>query len=274
MKKFRTLIISIIALFTLILSGCTSFTTKEATKEPVKVGISWDRDYEGEIPEDTVAYIVSVKKAGATPILLPQLKTEEDAMKALKTVDAVILTGGEDINPAYYNEKPHKNLEDLKEDRDVSDILLLKAALKEDYPILGTCRGMQLLNVVLGGSLYQDFPSEYISNVVHRDPKREIYIKHDSKIIDKDSKIYEILKVEDLKINSWHHQAVKRLGKGLKVTAVAPDGIIEAVELDEKTFVVGVQYHPEQHVYANEDEFLPIFQTLVEYGAKNREKRN
>lgn len=274
MKKFKTLIISIIALFTLILSGCTGYKVKETSKEPVKVGISWDRNYGKEIPEDTLAYMVSIKKAGATPVLLPQLKTEEDAINALKTVDAVILTGGEDINPIYYGEKPHKKLETLKEDRDISDILLLKTALKEDYPVLGTCRGMQLLNVVLGGTLYQDLPTEYISNLTHRDPNRKNFVFHDFKIIDKNSKLYNMLKMEDLTVNSWHHQAVERLGKGLKVVGTSSDGMIEAVELDEATFVVGVQFHPEHHVYENDDKFLPIFQTLVEYGAKNREKRN
>lgn len=275
MKKFRTLIISIIALFTLILSGCTSFKTKEVpTKDPVKVGISWDRDYGKDIPEDTIAYIESVKKAGGVPVLLPQLKTEEDAVKALKTVDAVILTGGEDINPVYYGEKPHKKLETLKDDRDVSDILLLKTALKEDYPILGTCRGMQLLNVVLGGTLYQDLPTEYISDLKHRDPKKVDFVFHDCKVTDKNSKLYNMLQLEDLTVNSWHHQAVERLGKGLKVVATSSDGMIEGVELDEATFVVGVQFHPEWHVYGNDDKFLPIFQTLVEYGAKNRDKRN
>ena len=168
MKKFKNLVIGIIALFTLILSGCTSLVSKEVKeKEPVKVGISWEKDYDnGILPEN---YIVSVKRAGGIPILLPQIKTEEDALNALKTVDAVILTGGEDITPSYYNEKPHPKAYDPAAERDLSDSLLLKAAIKEDYPVLGTCRGMQLLNVVLGGTLYQDLPSEYISDLVHRE---------------------------------------------------------------------------------------------------------
>lgn len=271
MKKFKNLVIGIIALFTLILSGCTSLVSKEVKeKEPVKVGISWEKDYDnGILPEN---YIVSVKRAGGIPILLPQIKTEEDALNALKTVDAVILTGGEDITPSYYNEKPHPKAYDPAAERDLSDSLLLKAAIKEDYPVLGTCRGMQLLNVVLGGTLYQDLPSEYISDLIHRDPKGEVYVLHDCKVIDKDSKLYKMMKMEEFTVNSWHHQAVERLGKGLKVTAVASDGMIEAVELEGATFVVGTQFHPEEHVFTNDDKFLPIFETLVEYGAKNKRR--
>ena len=271
MRKFKNLVIGIIALFTLILSGCTSLVSKEVKeKEPVKVGISWKKQIDaGESPEN---YIVSVKKAGGIPVILPQIKTEEDALNALKTVDAVILTGGEDITPSYYNEKPHPKAYDPAAERDLSDSLLLKAAIKEDYPVLGTCRGMQLLNVVLGGTLYQDLPSEYISDLVHRDPKGEVYVLHDCKVIDKDSKLYKMMKMEEFTVNSWHHQAVERLGKGLKVTAVASDGMIEAVELEGATFVVGTQFHPEEHVFTNDDKFLPIFETLVEYGAKNKRR--
>ena len=275
MRKFKNLVIGIIALLTLILSGCTGLVSKEVKeKELVKVGISWERVFpNGVVSEDVQMYIDSVKMAGAEPVLLPQIKTEEDALNALKTVDAVILTGGEDIDPAYYNEQPHPNLYELSKERDLSDFLLLKTAVKEDYPVLGTCRGMQFLNVVLGGTLYQDLPTEYISNLTHRDPKGEDFVSHDCKITDKNSKLYNMLKVEDLTVNSWHHQAIERLGKGLKVTALSSDGIIEAVELEGATFVIGTQFHPEWHVGGDKDEmFLPIFETLIEYGAKNRKK--
>lgn len=269
MKKFKNLFIGLIALLSLILSGCTGLVSKEnKEKEPVRIGISWEKEYEeGKLPEN---YMVSVKKAGGVPVLLPQIKTEQEALEALKTVDAVILTGGEDITPSYYNEKPHPKAYDPAAERDLSDSLLLKAAIKEDYPVLGTCRGMQLLNVILGGTLYQDLPSEYISDLVHRDPNGKVYVFHDCKIIDKNSKLYNMIQMEEFTVNSWHHQSVERLGKGLKVTALASDGMIEGVELEGATFVVGTQFHPEQHVFTNDDKFLPIFKTLVEYGAKNK----
>lgn len=271
MKKVRLALLSLLTIVLFILSGCKSSAPKD--NSPVKIGISWEREFpKNEVPEDTQVYIDSVKRAGATPVLLPQISNEQEALNALKTVDAVILTGGEDINPMYYAEKSHRNLEELKHDRDTSDYWLLKAALKEDYPILGTCRGMQFLNVVLGGTLYQDLPTEYVSTISHRDPKKVDFARHTMKITDTNSKLFSMLKTNKITVNSWHHQAVERLGKGLKVVALSPDDVIEAVELDNASFVVGVQFHPEWHVVEDENEFLPVFLALKEAGLKNRQK--
>ena len=272
MKKVRLLLFSFIGIFLFILGGCASSIPKDNT--PVKIGISWEREFEqNKTPEDSQVYIDSVKAVGAIPVLLPQITNEQEALNALKTVDAVILTGGEDINPSYYSEQPHQNLEKTKDDRDISDYWLLKVSLKEDYPILGTCRGMQFLNVVLGGSLYQDLPTEYVSNMVHRDPKKIAFTHHQIKIIDKNSKLYNMLKTDRISVNSWHHQAIERLGKGLKVVALSSDGIIEAVELDSSSFVIGVQFHPEWHVVENDKKFIPVFKALKEAGSKNRKNK-
>lgn len=273
MKKRSGLLLGLFALFTFIFTGCKNYDVKETQNTtPVKIGISWERDFpNGKISEDVQMYIDSIKKVGAEPVLLTQIKTEEEALEILKTVDAVILTGGEDVDPSYYNEKPHKKAEAFKADRDTSDSLLLKAAIAQDYPVLGTCRGMQMLNAILGGTLYQDLPTEYISNIVHRDPKRENFVYHECEIVDKDSHLYKMLKTDKLTVNSWHHQAVEKLGKGLKVTALSPDGIVEAVELEGATFVVGVQFHPEWHVAGDKNEqFIPVFETLRDFGLKNR----
>lgn len=271
-KRLNIVLLSIIAVLMFILSGCKSFDIKnEQKEEPVKIGISWERDFPNGISEDVQMYVDSVKKAGAVPVLLPQVKNEKDAENVLKTVDAVILTGGEDINPAYYGEKPHRNAETPKADRDVSDYWLLKTAIEKDYPVLGTCRGMQMMNTVLKGTLYQDLPTEYISDLVHRDPKKENFVYHDCTIIDKKSHLYKMLKTENLTVNAWHHQSLERIGNGLKVTAVSSDGVIEAVELEDATFVVGVQFHPEWHVAGDNNlMFLPIFETLRDYGLKHR----
>ena len=270
----RKLFIALTALFVFVFTGCKKIEVKKVqTTEKVKIGISWEREFlNGEVSEDVQVYIDSVKEAGAEPILLPQIKNRKDAEKVLKTVDAVILTGGEDIAPSYYKEKKHPQAFDPKEDRDVSDYWLSKVAIEEDYPVLGTCRGMQMINIVLGGTLYQDLPSEYISNLVHRDPKGEDFVYHDCIIMDKSSHLYKILKTEKLTVNAWHHQAVERLGEGLKITAKSSDGIIEGIELEGKTFVIGTQFHPEWHVAGDKNyKFLPIFEALRDYGLKHRE---
>lgn len=269
MKKIRLTLFFLLIIVLFVLGGCKSSATKDDS--PVKIGISWEREFpKNEVPEDVQVYIDSIKRAHAIPVLLPRITNEQEALNALKTVDALVLTGGEDIDPVYYSEKPHKNLEELKNDRDISDYWLLKVGLKEDYPILGTCRGMQFLNIVLGGTLYQDLPTEYISNISHRDPKKVDFARHIIKVTDTNSNLFSMLNVNKITVNSWHHQAIERLGKGLKVVALSPDGIIEAVELESASFVIGVQFHPEWHVVENENEFLPIFLGLKEAGLKNR----
>lgn len=273
MKKIKTLLLCLATIFAFIFSGCKNTNVNPNAKNPVKVGLSWDMDYDKEIPEDTVAYIESVRKAGGEPVLLPKLTDEKQAMEELKKVDAVILIGGHDIDPKLYNEKPHRNLEELSVARDKSDFLLLKTALKEDYPVLGTCRGMQIINVYFGGTLYQDLPTEYITRINHRDPKLEDFTYHDCKIIDKNSKLFGMLKSKEIVVNSWHHQGIERVGKGLKITAKSPDGMIEGLELENATFVVGVQFHPEWHVFEGDESYLPVFTTLIEYGARNRDKK-
>lgn len=243
------------------------------TNNIVKIGISWERDFPmTDIPEDPQAYIDSIKKIGAEPVLLPEVKTEEEAIKALSTVDAIIMTGGEDINPKYYNEEPHEKLETPKDDRDLSDYTLLKAALKEDMPVLATCRGMQMLNVICGGTLYQDISSEYETDISHRDPELIDFAYHNC-TIDNNSKLYSMLKTNEIEVNSWHHQSIKKVGDGLIVTAKSPDNTIEGLELTNAFFVVGVQFHPEWHVVENDDRFIPVFETLKEYGIKYRQSK-
>lgn len=275
MKKFKFMFFTLLTFILFIFNGCKGTSVKNIPENPpVKIGLSWEREFpEDDVPEDTQAYIDAVKAVGAIPVLLSEVTNEKEAKEALKSVDALILTGGEDIDPKLYGEKPHENLEELKKDRDNSDYLLTKIALEKDFPILGTCRGMQMLNIALGGTLYQDLPTEYISNVSdisHRDPKKENFAFHSINIIDKNSKLYKMLETDEITVNSWHHQGIKTLGKGLKVTAKSPDGIIEAVELENAYFVVGVQFHPEWHIVENDKEFLPVLEALKEAGFKRR----
>lgn len=268
-RRFLSILMSLL-FFTILGCSNTQKIVPEDTSE-VRIGISWTEDIkDNAIPEDTQVYIDAVKKAGAVPILLPQIKNKVKAYEALATIDAVIMTGGEDINPGFYHEKPNPKLETVNNPRDLSDYILLATALKEDYPILATCRGMQFLNVIKGGTLFQDLPTQKPTNILHRDPERKVFTKHDSIITDTDSHLYEILQVKNITVNSWHHQAVKDLGKDLKVVSIAPDGIIEAIEVPSATFVVAVQYHPEWCVADNEDKFIDFFKVLKEYGRKHK----
>ncbi|WP_157143435.1 gamma-glutamyl-gamma-aminobutyrate hydrolase family protein [Brachyspira pilosicoli] len=273
MKK--NFIFCLLSIFILACSNANNRQTQSAETDTnvIKIGISWEREFPlTDIPEDTQVYIDSIKKVGAEPVLLPQVKNEEDALNAINMVDALVMTGGEDINPKYYNEEPHKKLETPKDDRDLSDYILLKKAIEKDFPVLATCRGMQMLNTVQGGTLYQDINSEYKTDISHRDPEFIDFTYH-ACYIDKDSKLHSMLNTNEIEVNSWHHQSIEKVGEGLKITAKASDNTIEGLELTNAVFVVGVQFHPEWHLAENNNEFLPIFETLKEYGKKYRESK-
>ncbi len=244
--------------------------------DKVRVGVSWVADFEnGEPDEDTQAYIDAVTKAGGEPVYLDQITDEESAKAVLSGVDCVILTGGEDIGPAYYGEEPDEKLEYVNDVRDVSDYWLTKVALDIDIPILCTCRGLQMMNVVCGGTLYQDIPSQFESDVEvsHRDPAGEDFAYHNITIEDADSLVAQAMGgAGQYEVNSWHHQGVKDVGDGLVVTAVADDGMVEALELaDPDQFMLAVQYHPEWHVADGNDAFLPYFTMLIDACAEEEE---
>lgn len=270
-KRFLiTLSLLLLVFFTLGCGG-NNEPIDGATNIPVDgdrpiIGISWCEDTDvSEYSEDLQAYIDAVELAGGVSILLPLLEEEAQANEWLEEIDALIMTGGEDIDPSYYNEKPDANLEDVNSERDQSDYILLTAALEKNMPVLAICRGHQMLNVVCGGSLYQDIPTQYETDILHRSLDEVDFEYHDIGIV-KGSKLAEIMGSGSIEVNSWHHQAIKDLGLGLYIVATSADGMVEAIEREGMAFVVGVQFHPEWHVEDGEMEYLAIFEKLVEYG--------
>ena len=232
------------------------------------IGISWCEDISAdEHSEDLQAYIDAVEKAGGEPILLPLITDEDQAQKALETIDGLVMTGGEDIDPSYYGEEPDAKLETVNPERDKSDYILLNAALEEDMPVLAICRGCQYLNVICGGTLYQDIPTQYDTDILHRSVDQVDFAYHDINISE-GSHLADIMGAGKLNVNSWHHQCIKEVGNGLKVVATAEDGIVEAIEKEEATFTVGLQFHPEWHVDDGDTQFLELFKKLVEYSSK------
>lgn len=256
---------------TFFIFGCAEEeVTPTSTDNRAIIGISWceETDVE-EYSEDLQAYIDAIDKAGGVSLLLPLLTEEGKAEEALDSIDALIMTGGEDIDPSYYGEEPNANLEEVNSPRDKSDYLLLTAALERDMPVLAICRGHQMLNVVCGGTLYQDIPTQYETEVFHRSPDQLDFEYHNIGIV-KGSELAEIMGPGTVAVNSWHHQAIKDLGEGLYVIATAADGIVEAVEGDGTAFVLGVQFHPEWHVDDGDMVHLELFKKLIEEGLKNR----
>lgn len=248
-------------------SAPSASSAAKAGEAKVKVGVSWAAD---KIDRDTQMYADAVTKAGGEPVFLPQMKTESEAKEALSKISALVMTGGEDIDPKLYHEKPSAKLETVNIPRDTSDSLLLKAAFAADMPTLCTCRGMQFLNVACGGTLYQDIPSMHQSGVqvIHRDPKGQVFVKHQISV-DADNPIADAFGGKgEYTVNSWHHQAVKTLGKNLKAVAKAPDGIVEGIVKENNTYIIGVQFHPEAMIAEGNNSFLKFYENLVDQGKK------
>ncbi|HET6344625.1 MAG TPA: gamma-glutamyl-gamma-aminobutyrate hydrolase family protein [Myxococcota bacterium] len=188
-------------------------------------------------------YVEAVMQAGADPWLLPNLAPER-AGAYLERLDGLVLSGGDfDVPPAYYGQAPRAGLGTVLEARSASERGLLIEALRRDLPILGVCGGMQLLNVVAGGTLFQDV-RERPGTAQHQQPhdKRE---PHHEVRLEPDSRLAAALGETTTRVNSTHHQLIDGPGPSVRVVGVAPDGVVEAIEWRQATFVVGVQWHPE-----------------------------
>ena len=264
-------VIAVMSIFMTACGGSDAGGDEEAAADDaakVKVGISWQEDIDAEEHgEDLMAYINTVEKAGGEPVLLDLVKDQEGAKAELEKVDCLIMTGGEDVDPSYYGEEPDPNLEEVNKERDVSDMAMLQEAIDEDMPTLCTCRGAQVLNILSGGSLYQDIPTteEFKEQaVVHRDPEEIDFTYHDV-TIEKDSLLAQIAGGTTLKVNSWHHQGLKDIGDDLKVTAHTEDGMVEGIERTDCSYVIGVQWHPEWSVEEGDDSFLVFFTDLMDH---------
>jgi putative glutamine amidotransferase len=201
------------------------------------------------------AYLDAIQQAGGVPVLLPPQLDGPARLEFRKRLAGVLLTGGGDVCPARFEEALHPTTSGVSEARDGLEIDFTLWAVEEEVPLLAICRGLQVLNVALGGSLHQDIPSELGSPLDHSQVQRQAGTRHvpthHVKVQD-GSQLAGILGALEVDVNSFHHQAIKRLGRGLAEVAWAPDSIIEGVELgDPARFVVGVQWHPEELVAAD-----------------------
>lgn len=186
-------------------------------------------------------YIAAVRRAGGVPVLLPP--GEQDSRVYLDLIDGIIFTGGGDLDPNLYNEAHHPEIYNLDMARDHSELEMAREVLTRAMPCMGICRGMQVLNVVLGGTLHQHLSDHYGEGIAHRQPERKPIPHHVN--INPDSHLATVLGGDVLDISSWHHQAIKDLGESLKVVASAEDGVIEAVEDSNKPWLLLLQWHPE-----------------------------
>jgi len=205
----------------------------------------------------------AIQQAGGLPLLLPVTGDEEALRSCLDAIDGLLLTGGVDIAPARYGRPPHPT-EEVDLDRDAAELPLIEEAIRRDMPILGICRGVQALNVALGGTLYQDLPTELPSRIRHQQTKAGIArdaFSH-SVTIEPRSRLRAIAGADSIQTNSMHHQALRDVAEALRVTARAEDGVIEAAEAPDARFVVAVQFHPEETA-AHDEVSRRLFEDFV-----------
>lgn len=216
------------------------------------------------------SYIHSVLSAGGIPVMLPVVEDTDTAMAYLSVIDGLLLSGGEDVCTMVYGENPIKEVEMFCPQRDAFEIALFSAALEQNIPVLGICRGLQVMNAALGGTLYQDIFVQCSNCLGHLPKKLPVDCLYHTITIEKDSILAAIFEKEEIRVNSYHHQAVKDVAKDFRATAFSTDRVIEAIEHKEKSFVLGVQWHPED-LTIKHPQFMKLFIALVD-AAKGRLK--
>lgn len=192
-------------------------------------------------------YVRTLENLGALPVLIPLQMSDATLRGIFERLDGLLLPGGEDIDPYAYGEERHAQLGSTDKERDRTEMLLARWALEEGMPILGVCRGVQVINVVCGGSLYQDLTSQLPELAKHDyfPPSFERFRISHQIAIEPDSRLARSLGAVH-EVNSMHHQGIARLGEGLRVVGISEDGLAEALEMAELPFAVGVQWHPEE----------------------------
>jgi putative glutamine amidotransferase len=208
-----------------------------------------------------LAYVDSIQRAGGRPVIVPP--AEDGIEETLDALDGLLLSGGEDLDPAHYGADPHPETRGVRPDRDRAELALLEAALARDMPVLAVCRGSQVLNVARGGDLVQHLP-EVVGDEKHKHTPG-VFADHEVDL-EPGTRVEELLG-RRARVKSHHHQGYGRIGHGLREAARADDGTVEALEDPSKRFALGVLWHPE------EGEDLTLFQTLVEEARAYRSER-
>jgi len=209
------------------------------------IGITSAYVPDGDYVKVYSAYTKAIREAGGTPVILPVIDDAGLVGQYVDILDGLLLTGGDDVPPAAYGEKPHAKTVTLSPKRHAFEKSMVEAWLRTDKPILGICRGLQEINVVTGGTLVQDIPSQVGTTVVHRAPKGTPRTTHTVRI-EPGTKLRAILAADTVQANCNHHQAAKDVGANLKVVARSADGLIEAMEFTDGRFGLLVQWHPER----------------------------
>ena len=218
------------------------------------------------------SYAYAIAHAGGAPVMIPSIPDDDVLAAIYASLDGLLLTGGPDLDPARYGQERH-HLTDAGDPRmEHAEVYLTKQALADGLPVLGICRGCQVLNVVGGGTLRQHVSDEVGGEIAHPDYLHaRDYLGHTVRV-DAESRLGRVVGRHETPVNSMHHQAVRDLAPGFRATAVAPDGLVEAIERPGLSFVMAVQWHPEE-LYRKEGSQAAIFRAFIDAAAGYRRKR-
>jgi putative glutamine amidotransferase len=211
-------------------------------------------------------YVQAIIRGGGIPLLLPVISDEEDIRGQIEQLDGLLLSGGYDISPLQYGEEPHQEIDATFPEIDYHHIMSARIAAELEKPILGICRGLQVINVAFGGTLYQDL-SQFSNTCLRHFQKGQRHVPSHSVEIIKDTVLSRILGQDSVVTNSFHHQSAKDIAPGFTVNAKAKDGIIEGIEKIDGVFIVGVQWHPEM-MADKSPEMLPLFREFISVAGK------
>ena len=218
------------------------------------IGVTPQYDIENHRIKIEPYYFTAIKKSGGVPILLPLDSDTKDLEELLEHLDGILFSGGPDVNPFFFHEEAIPECGTIVQERDMMELTLLPLVMQKQLPIFAICRGIQTVNIALGGDIYQDIKAQTSTDVkiMHYQKAKGSTTIHKVKI-KKDTPLERILEKDEILVNSYHHQVVRNLGRGLQVAATSSDGLIEAITMEAYPFFLGVQWHPEELYEVDED---------------------
>ena len=239
-------------------------------KQPL-IGISGSIEHDESRQFIVRDYMKCLARAGGVPLLMSLDMTDAELEACLDAMDGILLSGGTDVDPALFGEQPHQRIGEIDPLRDGFEARLIASAIQRDLPLFGICRGIQVLNIILGGSIYQDLPSQYQSStgvplLGHDQTSPERYPSHTIDLVT-GTPLHALFGRDTLRVNSCHHEAIRELAPCLLTCATSPDGVIEAAYNPKARYMLGVQWHPER---MRDEASAALFTSFVDAASKTR----